>query len=112
MVTVDSKMPSASRFGAHVQRHFDRWRFLLQEDGRGIRLFQRHVFQVDALDLEYWLQIFVRHGALSYEFWDNEERQGAAHGSVIKRDGNCIKTNMLAIALRQRAIYQNRPSAF
>src|SRR5471030_251804 len=53
------------RLGANVQGDFDGRCFLFQEDRRGVRLFQRHVFQVDALDLEYWLQVFVRHGTLS-----------------------------------------------
>src|SRR5450830_470614 len=51
--------------GADVQRDFDGWGFLFQEDAWRVRLFQRQIFQVDALDLEYWLQIFVRHGTLS-----------------------------------------------
>ncbi len=59
------------RFGADVDRHFDRRRILFQEDRRGVRLLQRQVFQVDALDLEYGLLfsllVLFRHGMLSFQ---------------------------------------------
>ena len=35
------------------QLHVDLWRFLLEEDGRRVRQFERRVLQIDALQLEY-----------------------------------------------------------
>ena len=37
----------------------------------GIWLFERQIFQIDALNLKYWLQILVGHVKLS-EYWVNE----------------------------------------
>ena len=57
--------PFRQGLGADIDRNFDRRRILLEENTWRIRLLQRQVLQIDALDLEYGLLDFVRHEALS-----------------------------------------------
>ena len=47
--------------GLHVDFHFDRRHVLLEENSRRIGLLERHVLQVDALDVEERLVILVGH---------------------------------------------------
>ncbi|CAM2148074.1 hypothetical protein PT2222_10387 [Paraburkholderia tropica] len=49
-------------FGLDVDFHFNRRHVLLKEDGRRVRLLERQVLEVNALDVEERLVILVRHG--------------------------------------------------
>ena len=71
------------RLGADIDRNFHLRRFLLEEDGRGIGLLERHVLQVHALDLEYGLQVFVGHKMLSLdEIWTAHAVQSVCVAAV------------------------------
>ena len=60
--------------GLHVDFDFHRRHFLLEEDARRIRLLERHVLQVDALDVEERLVVVVRHGDDSLDYFDGRRR--------------------------------------
>ena len=59
------KQAVSHRRGIHTQLNIHAGLLLVQQNVRRIRLLQRHVLEVNALDLEYGVKIGFSHGELS-----------------------------------------------